>query len=69
MQLHLRWFRDQGRGQEAADTVGAIQTTDGAWDVAILFCNSYKDSETQWWNLLNTFQVNAMTYHAYMAQA
>jgi hypothetical protein len=61
--LSLRWFRDQGRGQEAADAVKADQVLDGPWPVAVLTCKDYKDSEEKWWDLLRRFGVNSMTYH------
>lgn len=60
-QYSLRWFRDQGRGQEAADVTGADQIID-VWPQAVLPCTSYEDSEVKWRGLLNRFGVNAMTY-------
>lgn len=59
----LRWFRDQGRGQEAADAVGAKQEMDGVWPVANWPCKDYKESDMRWQHLLKVYGVNAMTYY------
>lgn len=58
----LRWFRDKGRGQEAADVLGAEQTMDGSWPVATLKCERRSTADMRWWQLLVHFDVNAMTY-------
>lgn len=37
MKATIQWFRDEGRGQEAADFFGTVeQTFDGEWPVASL---------------------------------
>lgn len=59
---HLRWFRDRGRGQEAADATGAEQVFDGSWPVAVLPCPP-EEQWSVWDHLLETFDVNAMYYY------
>jgi hypothetical protein len=59
----LRWYRDQGRGQEAADNTNADQLMDGTWPIAVLPCDGYKDAGKRWKDLLDTYGVNATTYH------
>jgi hypothetical protein len=56
---HIRWFRDQRRGQEAADAMMATQTVDGSWPVAVLLCVDNADADRLWEHLYATFQVNA----------
>jgi hypothetical protein len=59
--ITLRWYRDKGRGQEAADHVEAKQVMDG-WPIAILECCDSDEADRRWHYLLSMFGVNAMTY-------
>lgn len=59
--LFLNWWRDKGRGQEAADAVGAQQPMDGTWPAAILPCATNKEANEKWDHLYKTYGVNAMT--------
>jgi len=61
----LRWYRDKGRGQEAADATGATQTTD-TWPMAILPCADNQDASRRWWTLLKSYGVNATTWHPFV---
>lgn len=61
--ISLRWYRDQGRGQEAADDVGAEQGMDGSWPIAILHCESRYHERRMWQYLFKTFGVNAMAWY------
>lgn len=61
--FNLQWFRDQGRGQEAADAINAEQVMYGIWPVAIWRCECRQDAEQKWQRLYAEFAVNAMTYY------
>ncbi len=68
--IYLEWYRDKGRGQEAADAMGAKQLTN-IWPVAVIeFPNPHQceyaiaaAAESLWWHLLLAFGVNAVTNH------
>lgn len=57
----LRWYRDQSRGQEAADAVACDQFHDG-WPTAQLHCRDERHATALWKYLLLTFGVNAHTH-------
>lgn len=61
MNMYLQWYRDQGRGQEAADAIGAIQDMDGSWPTAKLPVTRETQDE-KWRHLLHTYGINAMFY-------
>jgi predicted acetyltransferase len=60
--IQLRWFRDQGLGQVAADAVNAEQTQIGSWPVAVLRFDTKEKADAEWWRLFQQFNVNAMTH-------
>lgn len=63
--IYLRWFRDKGRGQEAADALsgeGVIQDMDLTWPIAVWSCKTNKEAMEKWDRLWAEFKVNAMTY-------
>lgn len=61
MITYLRWFRDKGRGQEAADATGAVQEMDGIWPIAKLPADSTNQEEL-WRMLCSEYGVNATYY-------
>lgn len=62
--IYLRWYRDKGNGQKAADAVpGIVQTEDGAWPTAEWDCDSNAEACARWEFLYKTFGVNAMTVY------
>jgi hypothetical protein len=57
--IELRWFLDKGNGLSAATVMGAVQSFDGAWPVAIMACRTYKHAQELWHTVYSTFGVNA----------
>ena len=58
---YLTWFRDRGRGQEAADHCSAAVKLDtGPWPVARIYVTSETQELILWRWLYNTYRVNAM---------
>ena len=64
-QYTLRWYRDKGRGQEAADATSANQVVD-IWPMAILPCSDHQDADRRWWDLYRTYGVNATLYYPFV---
>ncbi len=64
MAIYLKWFRDQGRGQEASTAVKAVESVyDGIpWPVAVVNCTDRTHANEVWEKLYREFGVNAMTY-------
>lgn len=68
--IYLQWYRDKGRGQEAAEAMDAKQLTD-YWPIAVIeFPNPNQCAlaieaarDSLWWHLLLNYGVNAMTYY------
>lgn len=59
--IYLQWYRDKGRGQEAADATGAEQLVDG-WPIARIH-GTNDELRVKWRELLDTFGVNATTWY------
>ena len=63
MRHYLQWFRDRGNGQIAADNFpNAVQGIWNTFPVARVELSGWNDS-LPWHELLNRFNVNAMTWH------
>lgn len=61
---YLQWYRDKGRGQEAADALGAVQSLDGVWPIARIY-GTRAELDVKWRELYMTYRVNPM--HVYNA--
>lgn len=59
--IYLEWYRDQGRGQTAADCLPCVQKID-IWPVARLVCANHAESLILWWAILRLWGVNAHTH-------
>lgn len=58
---YLQWYRDKGRGQEAAELMLAEESVD-VWPIARIY-GPAKYLEKIWDVLMKRFEVNAMTWY------
>lgn len=60
--IYLQWYRDKGRGQEAADANPNAEQLVDIWPVARIR-GTNDELLVKWKELLDTFEVNATTYY------
>jgi hypothetical protein len=62
--IHLQWYRDKGRGQEAADANDyTVYQLTHVWPIGLIVCKDNEEVRARWQHLYDTYGVNAMTVY------